>query len=260
MSMPLSAECLCSHSVDCNHECHGRHCDPTEHVCSIEFLPDEGGLAPWGLRRLHARPGSAACRGMRGGRSAASSPGTQRSEELRQALGRADRAVLRSRRSAGPAWPRTRPRSPRRVARSRSSASSLASSRSVAVLRFDDDDRRSWPRTDSDADRWFDLVTRREPALLRCDVLRRAALAIVGPPSKPDAQQISGQHDEDDDEDDRDDQPDRTQRPAQPGGDHREHRDDEQQPQGVRRGPHALTIAAGGPARRRRLSSAPCPV
>ena len=48
MSMPTSAECMCSHSVDCNHECHGRHCDPTEHVCSIEFLPDEGGLAPWG--------------------------------------------------------------------------------------------------------------------------------------------------------------------------------------------------------------------
>ena len=48
MSMPAPADCLCSHSVDCNHECHGRHCDPTEHVCSIEFLPDEGGLAPWG--------------------------------------------------------------------------------------------------------------------------------------------------------------------------------------------------------------------
>ncbi len=48
MSMPAPAECMCSHSVDCNHECHGRHCDPTEHVCSIEFLPDEGGLAPWG--------------------------------------------------------------------------------------------------------------------------------------------------------------------------------------------------------------------
>lgn len=48
MSMPTSAMCTCSHSVNCNHECHGRHCDPTEHVCSIEFLPDEGGLAPWG--------------------------------------------------------------------------------------------------------------------------------------------------------------------------------------------------------------------
>jgi len=48
MSMPTSVMCSCSHSVNCNHECHGRHCDPTEHVCSIEFLPDEGGLAPWG--------------------------------------------------------------------------------------------------------------------------------------------------------------------------------------------------------------------
>ena len=48
MSMPTSADCMCSHSVDCNHECHGRHCDPSEHVCSIEFLPDDGGLAQWG--------------------------------------------------------------------------------------------------------------------------------------------------------------------------------------------------------------------
>jgi len=48
MSSPLLAECACSHSVDCNHDCHGRHCDPTEHVCSIEFLPDDGGLARWG--------------------------------------------------------------------------------------------------------------------------------------------------------------------------------------------------------------------
>lgn len=42
------AGCTCEHSVDCNHECHGRRCDPTQHVCSIEFLPDEGGLTPWG--------------------------------------------------------------------------------------------------------------------------------------------------------------------------------------------------------------------
>jgi hypothetical protein len=42
------AACTCSHSLDCNCECHGRHCDPTEHTCSIEFLPDEGGLTPWG--------------------------------------------------------------------------------------------------------------------------------------------------------------------------------------------------------------------
>lgn len=42
------AECTCRHSVDCNCGCHGRHCDPTEHTCSIEFLPDEGGFTPWG--------------------------------------------------------------------------------------------------------------------------------------------------------------------------------------------------------------------
>lgn len=48
MSMPAPVTCSCSHSLNCNHECHGRHCDPTEHTCSIEFLPDEGGLAPWG--------------------------------------------------------------------------------------------------------------------------------------------------------------------------------------------------------------------
>ena len=44
------ADCTCSHSLDCNCGCHGRHCDPTEHTCSIEFLPDEGGLTPWGCR------------------------------------------------------------------------------------------------------------------------------------------------------------------------------------------------------------------
>jgi hypothetical protein len=50
MPMPttMAADCICEHSVDCNHECHGRHCDPAQHVCSIEFLPDEGGLTPWG--------------------------------------------------------------------------------------------------------------------------------------------------------------------------------------------------------------------
>jgi hypothetical protein len=44
----IEGECTCRHSVFCNCECHGRHCDPTEHVCSIEYLPDEGGLTPWG--------------------------------------------------------------------------------------------------------------------------------------------------------------------------------------------------------------------
>ena len=48
MSTPPAATCSCSHPVDCNHDCHGRHCDPSEHVCSIEFLPDDGGLAAWG--------------------------------------------------------------------------------------------------------------------------------------------------------------------------------------------------------------------
>jgi hypothetical protein len=42
------ADCSCEHALSCNHECHGRHCDPTEHVCSLEFLPDDGGLTPWG--------------------------------------------------------------------------------------------------------------------------------------------------------------------------------------------------------------------
>jgi hypothetical protein len=48
MTMPMSVGCTCRHSEYCNHECHGRHCDPTEHVCSLEFLPDEGGLTMWG--------------------------------------------------------------------------------------------------------------------------------------------------------------------------------------------------------------------
>lgn len=50
MSVPMTnePECTCSHSLECNHGCHGRHCDPTEHICSLEFLPDDGGLTPWG--------------------------------------------------------------------------------------------------------------------------------------------------------------------------------------------------------------------
>lgn len=50
MSVPMTGEpdCACAHSLECNHGCHGRHCDPTEHICSLEFLPDEGGLTPWG--------------------------------------------------------------------------------------------------------------------------------------------------------------------------------------------------------------------
>ena len=42
------ADCTCEHPTTCNHGCHGRHCDPTEHVCSLEYLPDDGGLTPWG--------------------------------------------------------------------------------------------------------------------------------------------------------------------------------------------------------------------
>jgi hypothetical protein len=50
MSVPSTGqpECTCTHSLECNHGCHGRHCDPTEHTCSLEFLPDDGGLTPWG--------------------------------------------------------------------------------------------------------------------------------------------------------------------------------------------------------------------
>ena len=50
MTVPMqsSADCSCEHPLTCNHGCHGRHCDPTEHVCSLEFLPDDGGLTPWG--------------------------------------------------------------------------------------------------------------------------------------------------------------------------------------------------------------------
>jgi hypothetical protein len=42
------ADCTCDHPAACNHGCHGRHCDRTEHTCSIEFLPDDGGLTAWG--------------------------------------------------------------------------------------------------------------------------------------------------------------------------------------------------------------------
>jgi hypothetical protein len=45
---PKEPDCTCEHSSNCNHDCHGRHCDPTEHVCSLEFLPDDGGLTQWG--------------------------------------------------------------------------------------------------------------------------------------------------------------------------------------------------------------------
>ncbi len=42
------AVCTCSHPVDCDCGCHDRRCDSSEHVCHLDFLPDEGGLAYWG--------------------------------------------------------------------------------------------------------------------------------------------------------------------------------------------------------------------
>lgn len=45
------AVCSCSHLVSCDCACHDRHCDPSEEVCHIDFLPDEGGLAFWGCPR-----------------------------------------------------------------------------------------------------------------------------------------------------------------------------------------------------------------
>ena len=54
-------DCTCAHDLACNHGCHGRHCDPTEHVCSLEFLPDDGGLTPWGCAAC--TPGEALAHG-----------------------------------------------------------------------------------------------------------------------------------------------------------------------------------------------------
>lgn len=45
------AVCTCEHWVDCNCACHARNCDPTEAICDIVFLPDEGGLTRWGCPR-----------------------------------------------------------------------------------------------------------------------------------------------------------------------------------------------------------------
>lgn len=41
-------ECKCAHPLDCRCACHGRYCDPAERTCDHDFLPDEGGLTPWG--------------------------------------------------------------------------------------------------------------------------------------------------------------------------------------------------------------------
>lgn len=43
-----TATCTCEHWRHCDHACHHRDCDPSEDACDIGFLPDEGGLTPWG--------------------------------------------------------------------------------------------------------------------------------------------------------------------------------------------------------------------
>lgn len=50
--------CTCSHPFDCDHACHMRACDPTETTCDLDFLPDEGGLTPWGC--VDCTPGQGA--------------------------------------------------------------------------------------------------------------------------------------------------------------------------------------------------------
>jgi hypothetical protein len=52
------AVCSCTHSVDCVCACHDRHCDPSEELCHIDFLPDEGGLTYWGCTRCSPGQGS----------------------------------------------------------------------------------------------------------------------------------------------------------------------------------------------------------
>ena len=46
-----NAVCTCSHSLDCVCNCHDRHCDPSEDICHLDFLPDDGGRAYWGCSR-----------------------------------------------------------------------------------------------------------------------------------------------------------------------------------------------------------------
>jgi hypothetical protein len=43
-----NAVCTCEHSIDCDHECHDRHCDASQIACHTDYLPDEGGLTQWG--------------------------------------------------------------------------------------------------------------------------------------------------------------------------------------------------------------------
>ena len=41
-------ECTCTHWADCDCGRHDRHCDASRAICHADFLPDEGGLTPWG--------------------------------------------------------------------------------------------------------------------------------------------------------------------------------------------------------------------
>jgi len=43
-----TARCTCEHRVHCDCTCHGRDCDPSQSTCDLAFLPDDGGLTPWG--------------------------------------------------------------------------------------------------------------------------------------------------------------------------------------------------------------------
>lgn len=43
-----NATCTCEHWLHCNHTCHTASCDPSEDVCDIAYLADDGGLTPDG--------------------------------------------------------------------------------------------------------------------------------------------------------------------------------------------------------------------
>ena len=42
------AACTCQHWIHCNCVCHTSDCDPSEVVCDMAYLADDGGLTPWG--------------------------------------------------------------------------------------------------------------------------------------------------------------------------------------------------------------------
>lgn len=80
MTVPSTGDtdCTCDHPGTCNHGCHGRHCDPTEHVCLLEFLPDDGGLTPWGCAECSPGmnlPHLVGCPGMAAAPAVAFGPG-----------------------------------------------------------------------------------------------------------------------------------------------------------------------------------------